>query len=117
MEFTRQIAPRFLTKYQARHLYIVLALIFAHQIPFKAAVLKIVIILSPAFESFCTVQKTEEQHLANSIIFLIFTSIANLIYAKVKKYFLAGSENIRDLALNNFGLLYLSCITKKVVNV
>lgn len=54
---------------QAHHLYIVLALIFAHQIPFEAAVLKIVIIVSPALESFCTLQKTEEQHLANSIIF------------------------------------------------
>lgn len=51
------------------HLYIVLDLFFAHQISLEAAVLKIVIIVSPALESFCTVQKAEEQHLANSIIF------------------------------------------------
>lgn len=54
---------------QTHHLYIVLDLLFAHQISLEAAVLKIVIIVSPALESFCTVQKAEEQHLANSIIF------------------------------------------------
>lgn len=101
---------------EAHHLYIVLAFFFAHQIPLETAVLKIIIIIIPALESFCTVQKTEEQHQANSIIF-DFIWIANLIYAKVKKYFLPGSENIRNLALNNFGLLYLSCIAKKVINV
>lgn len=51
------------------HLYIVLDLLLAHQISLEAAVFKIVIIVSPALESFCTVQKAEEQHLANSIIF------------------------------------------------
>lgn len=54
---------------QTHHLYIVLDLLLAHQISLEAAVLKIVIIVSPALESFCTVQKAEEQHLANSIIF------------------------------------------------